>query len=247
MMINPEAVTQEIECPKEHPFLLCLPNHGRSFPIPHEVKRISCDKPIHKSFYTDGQTHGSKYFSSGLEPQGAQSQVPGRTPRHCLAFPPWVRLQVELPKTQQSPGVTPSLLLQSTLKSQNHLQMNSFGCTQTHLHLLWCTSKPPPGVMLTIWEWEDRMDAGVQLGQAFQQRGIVLDVQRGGAAGATQGTRGVHVTAAACQAATVGLQGHRGQSHPAHTQPGTAHTKHSFIFFDVTRTVKYKNTYCSCI
>lgn len=84
-----------------------------------------------------------------------------------------MRLQVELPKTQQSPGVTPSLLLQSTFKSQNHLQMNSFGCTQTHLHLLWCTSKPPQescspsGNERTGWMQESSWDRRSSRGASY--------------------------------------------------------------------------------
>lgn len=99
------------------------------------------------------------------------------------------------------------------------------------------------------------MDAGVQLGEALQQRGIVLDLQSGGAAGATQGTGGVHVTAAARQAGTVGLQrdrgnttGQRAQGLPSHV-PLTAQEKHprgSFIFLIFLVHI-YINTYSICI
>lgn len=49
------------------------------------------------------------------------------------------------------------------------------------------------------------MDAGVQLGEALQQRGIVLDFQSRRAPGAAQSARGVHVAATSHQAVTVDL------------------------------------------
>lgn len=101
--------------------MLCPPNHGRSFSIPHEVKRISCDEPTHKSLYTDGQTHGSKYFPSGLE------GLPG------LGFPTMSEAAGRDSQNTAEPRCDP--LLQPRLPSPIQLQMNRSGCAPADLHL----------------------------------------------------------------------------------------------------------------
>lgn len=79
----------------------------------------------------------------------------------------------------------------------------------SHISTQCATPIPPPHpclAVLTIREGQNGMDARVQLGEALQQRRIVLHVQRGGAAGAAQSTRGVHITAAPRQAVPVHLE-----------------------------------------
>jgi len=75
---------------------------------------------------------------------------------------------------------------------------------------LWtrCDNSPGSsvGAVLTIWERQDRMNTRVQLGEALQQRGIVLDLQSRRAPSATQSTRRVHITATSRQAITMDLE-----------------------------------------
>lgn len=68
------------------------------------------------------------------------------------------------------------------------------------------------------------MDAGVQLGEALQQRGIVLDFQSRRAPGAAQSARGVHVAATSHQAVTVDLGRGQGIQHiRGHVSKGSVH------------------------
>lgn len=258
-MINPEAVTQEIECPKEHPSLLCLLNHGRSFSIPHEVKRISCDKPIHKSFYTDGTNSWEqtllKCFRAPKTPEAdprkdsqalldlpTVSEAPGRAPQNT-AEPRC--------KCNASPA-PPAPISQTPADEQLWLYPNRspppWKPRAPPIPPVWPPPKEAAHPWLTVGEGEDGMDAGVQLGEALQQRGVVLDVGRGGAAGPAQGTRGVHVAAAAAQAATVGL-GTGGTGGTGHWLPGTAQgecPEMQLCLFDTPCVFIYRNTECIC-
>lgn len=245
MMINPEAVTQEIECPKEHPFLLCPPNHGRSFSIPHEVKRISCDKPIHKSFYIDGQTHGSKYFSGGLEPQGPQSQVPGRTPRHCLASPPRVRLQVTAePRCNifpDPPAPINALISKLPVDEQVWLYPKQI-CTSPgspgHLQAPRQEPRSPSGNERTGWMQESSWDRRSSRGASYWMSSVEgLRVPHRAHEGFTSQLQHARLPRWAC--------GDTGDSHTQHTWPGTAQGKHpkmQLYLFDIPCMVIYRNT-----